>query len=587
MSYENLPSALKDDIRQILRISGVSQCSIYFEKVGKDGQHWTVFDDDKGESSDNTENEDTAIYGIGSHTKQLIALLLCIIVDKLSYSEKPEHENYRAIRRKWRDPWDVKFTDVFNSFSEKKIPTLPRNPTLRHVALHYNSFPPMNHILLAADGTSIMSKKSFLEVAPHLAQIAYKDSTEDYNEYSNSNFIILGYLIEAIGKDSLAVLIDRHLFKPLGMKNTYMEAPNSDTSRIAQPYSISANGTRNHVDPWLYRADSVVSAAFGAYSCTRDLAILLRTIQTCINGAESIFTKEFVTHLLNPAVILKGGQGALSLFGTCTTLDTSIPGSQSYNRLITPKDECSTYSLGFKDGSKEVKAYYLARTTKGYACSSYLLPKWKVFLVVLTAGIGFTDASDHISRLILQKAFDLSLVSTSKLAPLTRIFGNHKDTGGQASDSKKKAVDIIAMTSLAADAGKKLLQTLATEDAEEDIPSPRPIRLEGEYCNRQTQQSIVITKNQAQIIGTANGIMGIPQPMGIIRTGDWTIRLCPLSDSGFTIDRYDPYSWRNLSFELSTGKKKFKDNDQIKYMTKRGPLFFDEFERIEASSEAS
>lgn len=577
--YENLPTELKDDIRQILQSSRVAQYSIHVEKVGKggkEGQHW---------SSDNAESEDTTIYGIGSITKQLIALFLCIIINELSYSEKQEHENYRTIRRNWEDPWDVKFTDLFNYFSDTKILPLPRNPTLRHVALHYNSFPPMNHILLAVDGTSIMSKQSFLRVAPHLAQIAYKDSTADYNEYSNSNYIMIGYLVEAIGKNSLAVLIQQHLFKHLGMTNTYMEAPDSSTSRIARPYSVSADGTRNRVDPWPYNADSVVSSAFGAHSCTRDLAILLRAIQACLNGAESSLTKELVADLLKPDGILNEGVDAVSLFGICTTLDTSTPGSKSYNRLIAPEDECSTYRLGYKGGDKEVKAYYLAGATKGYSCSAYLLPKWNVFVIVLTNTTGFTDASDHISRLILQKTFDLSFASTSKLAPLGLVFRKRKDDGSRASDSTK-VVDVIAMSSLAAAAGKKLLQTLATEDAEENTPNPRPIRLNGKYYNEQTEQSIVITENRAQIVGTASGALGTPQPMGIIRTGDWTIRLRPLSDSDFTIDRYDPYGWRNLNFKLSTGKE-FKDDGQIMCITKRGPLFLDEFKRTKAGSEDS
>ena len=579
-----LLSELEGDIRQILQISSVAQCSVYIEKVGtvrKNKQHWTVFNNVTDASSNDTENEDTTIYGIGSLTGQLIILLLSIIVDKLSYSEQQEYANYRAIRRDWHDPWDVEFTHLFNFFSdETKISTLPRHPTLRHVALHYNSFPPMNHILLAVDGTSIMSKQLFLAIAPRLARIAYKDTTKDYSEHSNSNYIMIGYLIEAISKGNLAELIQRHLFKPLGMINTYMEAPDYSTSRIAQPYSLSADGTLNRVDPWLYRADSVVSSAFGAYSCTRDLAILFRAIQAGINGAESIFTKELVTNLLQPAITNPDNADAVSLFGICTTLDTSTPGSNSFNRLIAPQDECSNYRLGYKGGAKEVKAYYLAGATTGYACSAYLLPKWKVFVIVLTNTTAFTDASDHISRLILQKTFDLSFASTSKLALLGRIFGKRNDTSSRASGSTKNVVDIVAMSSLAAVAGKKFLHTLATEDSKENTPNPRPIRLEGEYYNEQTGQSIVITQNQAQVVGTTTGASSIPQPMGVIRTGDWTIRLCPLSDSGYTINRYDSYGWRNLNFELRTGKKKFKDDDQVMYLTRQGALFLDEFKRI-------
>lgn len=588
--YENLPVDLKDDIRRILQNSGVGQCSAYVEKVKtgeKDGQHWTVSDNDTEESSDDLESEDTTIYGIGSITKQLVMLHLSIIVNDLSYSEEQKHASYRILRRKFDNPWDVKFTDLFNYFSDTKISPLPRNPTLRHVALHFNSYPPMTHVLLAVDGTSVMSKQSFLSVAPRLAQIAYKDSTEDYNIYSNCNYIMIGYLIEAIGKKDLAILIQQDLFKPLGMTNTYMEAPDHRTSRIAKPYSVSADGTRNHIDPWPYRADSVISSAFGAHSCTRDLAILFRAIQAGINGAKSFFRKKLVADFLKPDGILKEDIDTISLFGICTTLDTSTAGSKSFNRLIAPEDECSTYRLGYKGGDKKVKAYYTAGTTKGYSCSAYLLPKWKVFVIVLTNGTSFTDASDHISRLILQKTFDLRFASASKLGPLDRILKKRKDTGSRVSGSTN-VVDVVAMSLRAAAAGKELLDTLASEDAEENVSNPRRIRLEGKYYNEKTEQSIVITENQAQIVGSASGMLGTSQPMGIIRTGDWTIRLRPLSGSGFTIDRYDPYGWRNLNFALSTGKKgKSKADDQVIYITRESCLFVDEFQRTESSSEGS
>jgi CubicO group peptidase (beta-lactamase class C family) len=587
--YETLPSELENDIRQLLQFSGAGQCSIHVEKVGKegkDGQHWTVFDNDAARSSDNAKIGETTIYGIGSITKQLIALLLCLIIDKLSYSEKQEYENYRTIRRNWENPWDVKFTDLFNYFSDSKLSPLPRNPTLRHIALHYNSFPPMNHTLLAVDGTSIMSKDSFLRVAPSLAQLAYKDSTEDYNVYSNSNYIMIGYLIEAIGSKSLAVLLQLHLLGPLGMTNTQIGVPESSTSHIARPYSLSADGTRNLINPWPYDADSVVSSAFGAHSCTRDLAILFRAIQACLSETDSFFTKGLVADLLKPDGILNDVVDTISLFGLCTTMDTSTPGSKSYNRLIAPGDECSTYRLGYKDGDKEVKVYYLAGSAKGYSCSAYFLPKWKTFVIVLTNTTGYTDCSDHISRLILQKSFNLSLASTSKVMPFGQIFKKRKDAGNWASDSTK-AVDIIAMSSLAAAAGKRLLQKLASEDAEENTSNPRQILLEGKYYNQQTEQTIIIKGNQAQIVGTTSGALGTSQPLGIIRTGDWTIRLRPLSDTDFTVDRYDPDGWQNLSFELSTGKKKFRADDQVTCITRRVPLCLHKFKRTETGVEES
>jgi CubicO group peptidase (beta-lactamase class C family) len=571
-----------DDIRQILQNSGTAQCSIHVERVGnsgKSGKHWSFFDSDEGGSSNEAETEDTIVYGIGSHTKLLIALLLSIIVDKLSCSKGPEHQKYRTLRDNWHNPWDARFTDIFNYFSDTKISTLPRNPTLRHVALHFNSLPPMNHVLLAIDGTPIMSKQSFLRVAPRLAQIVYEDSKEDYIEYSNGNYILIGYLVEAIAKDSLAMLMKMHLFEPLGMTNTFMEAPDPSATRIAHASFVSASGVRSFVGPWLYPTGSVVNSALGAHSCTRDFAILLRTIQACINGDESFFKNDFVKHLLKPDGRLNGTTGdALSLFGVYTTLDTSTPGSKSFNRLITPENICSTYRLGCKDSKTKVPAYYLAGAVKGYTSSSYFIPKWKVFIIVLTNTSGVTDASDHISRLLLQKTFDLSLTTRDQVLLVVKKL--HKASGICASDLTNKVVDVVKMSSRAAVEGQILLQRLASEDAEKDTPNLRRIHLEGEYYNEKSEQSIVIKGNQAQIVGTASK----PQPLGFIRTGNWTIRLRPLSAAGFTIDRYDPCGWKELSLILSTGGDS-NNSDRVMCLSRQGLLFLDEFKRTETDSE--
>jgi CubicO group peptidase (beta-lactamase class C family) len=248
--------------------------------------------------------------------------------------------------------------------SQTKIPILPRNPTLRDITLHHSSFPPVNHILLAVDGTPIISKQSSLSEATRLAQITYKDSIEDYIEYSALKYIMIGYLIKAIGKESLVELTNLHLFKPLGTTDTYFETPDSSMSHIAQPSSISANGTRCRVETWPYRADSIVDSTLGVYSCSKDLVILSRTIQASANRAESGFAKEFVGHLFKPDRTLNERGGALSLFRICTVLDTSTPSTKFFNRLIVPEDGCSTYRQGFEGSGEELKVSYFTGTTK-------------------------------------------------------------------------------------------------------------------------------------------------------------------------------------------------------------------------------
>lgn len=562
---DTFPSDCGDEIRQILQHAGASQSSIHVEKVGKFKQERTFYIDDEDEQSIATRSEETPLYGIGSLTKLLVALLLSIIVDQLSYLQGEKYRRYRMLRENFKNPWETPFTDLFNHFSDKKISKLSRNPTLRHVALHYNSLPPMNHILLALDGTSIMSKESFLRVGPRLAEKAYKHSEESYNFYSNGNWAFIGYLIEAIAQESLAVVMNEFLFKPLEMNHTYMDASDSGNSRIAHPFVVSAGGTRNLVDRLLYPKDSVVNSALGAHSRTSDFAIVLRNIQACINGDESKLPKDLATSLLKPEGVLnKATEDRMSLFGICTTLGTSTPGCRSYNRIISPTDIHSTYSLGCQEGEKKVSVYYIAGATKGYTCSSYLIPKHNVFIIVFTNSTSYTDTSDHISRLLLQKIFDLR--------PPSRGLGRL---------GPKKAVDIVDMASRAASEGRALLKRLESEDTEKGISNLGSVHLDGVYYNEVTEQTIIIEGQEVRIIGTADiPPHRQPRPVGFIHTGDLSIRLQAVD---FTIDRYDPYGWKNLNFTLSIGKDS-NNNSRVLCLSKENPLFIDEFKLTTASS---
>lgn len=574
-SHENFLDDLGDYIRRILQDAGVPQCSIHLEKYGSFRQERTFYIDKEEEQSSGTKTGDTIVYGVGSHTKLLVALLLSLIVDKLSYSQEKGCEKYKTLRDIFNKPWETPFTELFNHFSDTKISTLPRNPTLRQIAFHYNSLPPMNHVLLALDGTSIMSKESFLRVGPRLAERAYKHS-DDYNQYSNGNFILIGCLIEAIAKESLADVMREHLLKPLEMNHTSMGATAASDIRFAEPFVVSADGTRHHVDRSLYPEDSTVSAALAAQSSTRDFAALIRNMLACISGDESPLPKDLVTQLLKPEGILDLEKGdRISLFGICTSLETSTPGCRSPNRLISPVNICSTYSLGLRRGEKKVPVYYIAGATKGYTCSSYLIPKSKVFIIVFTNGTGRIDASDHISRLILQRTFDLSL-NFAELASLG-FKKSHGDFGIRTSDLTEKVVDVVGMSSRAAAEGQDLLERFAREDTEKGVSNLSPIRLDGIYHDELIEQTIIIEGEKARIISTAdNAPHRQPEPTGFIRTGNLSIRLQPLQKFDFTIDRYDPYGWKELSFSLSIGKDA-NNNDRVMCLGRQSAMFFDEF----------
>jgi CubicO group peptidase (beta-lactamase class C family) len=563
LNDDYLASLDTDDgpIRQLLQHAGVAQADIGVEKYGSNPEQRTsqqrTFYESGGEARGHSrESDGTSIYAIGSLTKLLIAVLISTIVDKLSYSNEPEDEPYRKLRKSYPDPWNTTFTKLFNTFSGRKMSSLPKNPTLRYVLLHVNSLPPMNWILLAPDGTSTISTKEFLDVAPRLAEAAYRDGEGNNIEYSNGNYILIGLLIQAIAppEDTLQKLMKKHIFKPLGMNRTYMNRSDLGDVLYARPHVVSTNGRRPLIHLPGFRADAIVNFAMGAFSCTRDIAILLRNLLASLDGDEAMFKKDFVLRLLQPQVKFDEAESdTQTLCGIHTTLDTSTPGSRSINRLITPTKYCSTYRLGVRDGKDvaQVPAYYMTGAVHGYASCFYLMPKHRTFVIVLTDTSGRIDSSDHISRFILQDIFDLKRTSLQIGLLGTKLLNKNLDL--QASDLTAK-VDIINMSSRDAQEGQNLLTEWEKADAGGDVLSTLSLQLDGTYCNNLTHQSIVIRSRSGQYIVNIMGDADISRDIGLHRTGDFTFRLYPLDQDGFTIDRHELSGWKELSFQIEVNK---------------------------------
>jgi CubicO group peptidase (beta-lactamase class C family) len=551
-SPDNYIDASAGEIRSILQNAHVAQADIHVEHFQHTQHHGTLHSNDVDHREDNADNEGTAIYAIGSLTKLLIAVILSIIVDRLSISDKSEDKLYRRLRRSGRDPWETKFTILFNEFSEQKMAPLPRDPTLRHVLIHFNSLPPMNFILLAPDGTSLMSAKEFIEVAPRLARAAHDTQGDNYIEYSNGNYILIGLLINAIAPQyTLQELMTIYIFEPLGMTHTYMNSTDLGDVRHARPHVVSTSGIRELLDTPSYSVRAIVSPAMAAWSCIRDLAVLLREFLQIPSGDGSLLTRDSLRRLLKPDGILDETDPESSRQTPCgihTALSSLMPGSKSINRLIAPTKVCSTYRLGLRKKA-EVYAYYMAGAVNGYASCLYFIPTRKIFVIVLTNTSGFTDASDHISRYILQDILDLKR-TTGFLATLGfRQIVNHT-LDLHPSDLLPK-VDIPNMSLLAAQEGEKLLSEWESEDAQEDAPNTTPLQLHGTYGNELTQQLIAIRLHDNRLVVNIKGAADTSRAIGLHRTGNFTFRLYPLSADGFTIDRYDPYGWRDLTFDIT------------------------------------
>jgi hypothetical protein len=74
-----------------------------------------------------------------------------------------------------------------------------------------------------------------------LAKEAYEDLTDDYNFYSNANYILLGLLVEAIAKEPLEKVMKEYLFDSLNMSHISMDSPVSSNTKIARSRSVEGS----------------------------------------------------------------------------------------------------------------------------------------------------------------------------------------------------------------------------------------------------------------------------------------------------------------------------------------------------------
>jgi len=85
--------------------------------------------------------------------------------------------------------------------------------------------------------------------------------------YSNSGYVLLGYLIEKISGQPYAKFVQENIFDPLGMKDSGYDSNSALILRRASGYAPSANGPENagYIDM------SIPLSAGGLYSTTEDL----------------------------------------------------------------------------------------------------------------------------------------------------------------------------------------------------------------------------------------------------------------------------------------------------------------------------
>ncbi|MCK4921575.1 MAG: beta-lactamase family protein, partial [Bacteroidales bacterium] len=113
---------------------------------------------------------------------------------------------------------------------------------------------------------------------------------EKFN-YSNSNYILLGFVIEQVSKLSYAEYIKQNIFEPLKMNNSGFENPERILKNFAQGYCFN----NNEIEKAKFRDMSNAHASGALYSTIEDLYIWDRALYSeellCNESKEIMFTE--------------------------------------------------------------------------------------------------------------------------------------------------------------------------------------------------------------------------------------------------------------------------------------------------------
>lgn len=181
----------------------------------------------------------------------------------------------------------LKVTDPISKY----IPDYPNGDkiTIRHLLTHtagipnFTSFPDLKKIKLephTPEQMVALFKDKPLEFTPG----------EKHN-YSNSGYVLLGYLIEKITGKKYETVLKENIFEPLGMKNTGYDHHEVILKNRASGYEIHAGDLINSD----YIDMSVSFSAGGLYSTVEDLYLWDRALYT-----EKLVTKKSWNEIVTP-----------------------------------------------------------------------------------------------------------------------------------------------------------------------------------------------------------------------------------------------------------------------------------------------
>jgi uncharacterized protein YbbC (DUF1343 family)/CubicO group peptidase (beta-lactamase class C family) len=168
--------------------------------------------------------------------------------------------------------------------------------TIRQLLVHYSGLAPDLDLTKPWEGKEAAYRMAF-ELTPERPPGAAF-------VYSDVNFVVLGALVERLSGETLDEYSAKHIFEPLGMKETRFLPPSSWTAAIAPTEEDENHRLLRAVvhDPTARRMGGVAGHA-GVFSSADDLAILA---QALLDGGRGILTSATIAKMTAPQQPVNG-----------------------------------------------------------------------------------------------------------------------------------------------------------------------------------------------------------------------------------------------------------------------------------------
>jgi len=275
-----------------------------------------------------------AIFRIASQTKLIVTVAALQLVSKHNISLDEHIEKWLPLFSNQRV---AQLVDGKIELVERKNPV-----TLRHILTHTSGissadeFPQFKPLFqqYQLDRSLNFGYKNLEEEVAQIAQMPLMHEPGARFSYGNSTDVLARW-IEVVSGMSLGVYLDRHIFKPLKMKDTHFKLPPTKAARLLPINRTDASGNLVRLDNQLFPADFPVnnqitleSGAGGLVSTASDYLKLL----VCLvndgeyGGSRKLLHAQWIDSLctgqLGGAQFATGGVKSKNTFGLGVGLTT-------------------------------------------------------------------------------------------------------------------------------------------------------------------------------------------------------------------------------------------------------------------------